>query len=133
MVKRLHLGRAAESGVLAASLAKNGFSGPATVLEGKFGYMNVFCRDGDASRMTAALGESWKLLTLTVKRYAAHVTAHVPVTASGHADVTKPLLSASAGLQALWGKDAANTASVTFQQPFRIAMHASRLIARSGA
>jgi len=59
--------------------------------------------------------------------------AHVPVTASGHADVSKPLLSATAGLQALWGKDAANTASVTFQQPFRIAMHASRLIARSGA
>jgi hypothetical protein len=59
--------------------------------------------------------------------------AHVPVTASGHADVTKPLLSATAGLQALWGKNAANTASVTFQQPFRIAMHASRLIARSGA
>src|SRR4051812_4448516 len=42
MVKRLHLGRAAESGVLAATLAKNGFSGPATVLEGKFGYMHVF-------------------------------------------------------------------------------------------
>jgi hypothetical protein len=58
---------------------------------------------------------------------------HVPVTASGHADVSEPLLSATAGLQALWGKNAANTASVTFQQPFRIAMHASRLIARSGA
>ena len=59
--------------------------------------------------------------------------AHVPVTASGHADVSKPLLSASTGLQALWGKNAANTAYVSFQQPFRIAMHASRLIAQSGA
>ena len=56
--------------------------------------------------------------------------AHVPVTASGHADVSKPLLSASAGLQGQWGKNAANTAFVTFQQPFRIAMHGSRLIAR---
>ena len=28
MVKRLHLGRAAESGVLAASLAEDGFTGP---------------------------------------------------------------------------------------------------------
>ena len=82
MVKRLHLGRAAESGVLAAALAKNGFSGPATVLEGKFGYMNVFCHEGDATRMTAGLGEVWKLLTLTLKRYACHVTAHVPVTAA---------------------------------------------------
>jgi 2-methylcitrate dehydratase PrpD len=67
MVKRLHLGRAAESGVLAASLAKNGFSGPATVLEGKFGYMNVFCHEGDPARLTAGLGEAWKLLTLTLK------------------------------------------------------------------
>ena len=32
MVKRLHLGRAAESGVLAASLAADGFTGPASVL-----------------------------------------------------------------------------------------------------
>ncbi len=81
MVKRLHLGRAAESGVLAATLAKGGFSGPATVLDGKFGYLNVFCKDGDAKRMTADLGERWNLLKLTLKRYACHVTAHVPVTA----------------------------------------------------
>ena len=82
MVKRLHLGRAAESGVLAATLAKNGFSGPASVLEGKFGYLNVFCRDGDASRMTADLGTAWNMLKLTCKRYACHITAHVPVTAA---------------------------------------------------
>jgi len=37
MVKRLHLGRAAESGVLAASLAEEGFTGPQSVLEGPFG------------------------------------------------------------------------------------------------
>jgi 2-methylcitrate dehydratase PrpD len=82
MVKRLHLGRAAESGVLAATLAKNGFSGPTTVLEGKFGYMNVFCHEGDVTRLTAGLGDVWKLLTLTFKRYACHITAHVPVTAA---------------------------------------------------
>jgi 2-methylcitrate dehydratase PrpD len=81
-VKRLHLGRAAESGVLAATLAKNGFHGPATVLEGKFGYMHVFCHEGDPARLTAGLGEAWKLLTLTLKRYSCHVTSHVPVTAA---------------------------------------------------
>ena len=81
-VKRLHLGRAAESGVLAATLAKNGFTGPASVLEGKFGYMNVFCHEGDPARLTATLGEAWKLLTLTIKRYSCHITSHVPVTAA---------------------------------------------------
>ena len=35
--------------------------------------------------------------------------------------------------QALWNKHAANTASLTFQQPFRVALHASRLIARSAS
>jgi len=81
-VKRMHLGRAAESGVLAATLAKNGFTGPATVLEGKFGYMNVFCHEGDPARLTAGLGDAWKMLTLTLKRYSCHVTSHVPVTAA---------------------------------------------------
>ena len=39
MVKRLHLGRASEAGVLAASLAADGFAGPRTVLEGEFGFL----------------------------------------------------------------------------------------------
>src|SRR5262249_23560346 len=43
MVKRLHLGRAAESGVLAANLAEQGFTGPRSVLEGPFGFLNVYC------------------------------------------------------------------------------------------
>jgi 2-methylcitrate dehydratase PrpD len=43
MVKRLHLGRASEAGVLAASLAADGFAGPRTVLEGEFGFLKVFC------------------------------------------------------------------------------------------
>ncbi|MBI4190117.1 MAG: MmgE/PrpD family protein [Betaproteobacteria bacterium] len=81
MVKRLHLGRAAESGVLAAALARDGFTGPHTVLEGRFGYLNVFCRDGDAKRFTAGLGEIWNILRITFKRYSCHITAHVPVTA----------------------------------------------------
>src|SRR6266851_4262269 len=47
MVKRLHLGRAAESGVLAANLADAGFTGPDTVLEGPFGFLNVYCDEHD--------------------------------------------------------------------------------------
>ncbi len=42
MVKRLHAGRAAEGGVLAASLAAEGFTGPHTVLEGMYGYCKTF-------------------------------------------------------------------------------------------
>ena len=80
-VKRLHLGHGAQSGVMAAMLARDGFAGPATILEGKFGYLNVFCRDRDANRLTAGLGEVWKTTRIMFKRYSCHITAHVPVTA----------------------------------------------------
>jgi len=41
MVKRLHLGRASEAGVLAASLAADSFEGPRTVLEGRNGALRA--------------------------------------------------------------------------------------------
>lgn len=82
MVKRLHLGRAAEGAITAAALARAGFSGPAEVIEGRFGFLNVYCRDADVSRLTAGLGQTWHTLTTTLKCYACHSTAHVPVTAA---------------------------------------------------
>jgi len=82
MVKRLHLGRAAEGGFMAAILARDGFTGPAAVFEGQFGFLNTFCRDTDAARLTRALGEEWHTLKTMVKRYACHITAHTPVTAA---------------------------------------------------
>src|SRR5436309_12236794 len=57
MVKRLHLGRAAESGVLAASLAADGFTGPQSVLEGEFGFFKVFCTKFDMDELTRGLGK----------------------------------------------------------------------------
>jgi 2-methylcitrate dehydratase PrpD len=82
MVKRLHLGRAAEGGVLAASLARDGYSGPAQIFEGKFGFLNVYARDTDPPRLTAGLGTTWHTEKAMLKRYACHITAHVPVTAA---------------------------------------------------
>src|SRR3982074_1815648 len=59
MVKRLHLGRAAEGGVLAANLAADGFTGPSTVLEGDCGFLKVFCNEWDITELTRGLGETW--------------------------------------------------------------------------
>ena len=81
MVKRLHLGRSAEGGITAALLARDGLTGPAAAIEGKFGFLNVYCRDADPSRLTAGLGEVWHTLKTALKCYACHSTAHVPVTA----------------------------------------------------
>jgi 2-methylcitrate dehydratase PrpD len=82
MVKRMHLGRAAEGGALAATLAREGFTGPATVLEGKYGFLAAFARDSDPARLTLRLGDEWHTLKTMLKRYACHITAHVPVTAA---------------------------------------------------
>ena len=53
---------------------------------------------------------------------------HVPLSTSGHVDVSRPLAGAGADLQASWGRDAAGMAALTLQRPFRVAIHASRLI-----
>jgi 2-methylcitrate dehydratase PrpD len=81
MVKRLHLGRASEAGVLAASLAGDGFAGPRTVLEGRFGFLRVFCTKWDEAELTRGLGEDFLVSTTVLKRYPCHATAHAAVKA----------------------------------------------------
>jgi 2-methylcitrate dehydratase PrpD len=80
MVKRLHLGRSAEGGFMAAVLARDGYTGPDGVLEGKFGFLNVYCRNADPARLTKDLGTVWHVMKTKIKRYACHSTAQVPVT-----------------------------------------------------
>ena len=81
MVKRMHLGRAAESGVLAASLAEEGFTGPQSVLEGPFGFLNVYCGENDVGALTRGLGEEWASLRIMLKRFPVHITSHTSVQA----------------------------------------------------
>jgi 2-methylcitrate dehydratase PrpD len=81
MVKRLHLGRASEAGVLAASLAANGFTGPRTVLEGQFGFLRVFCTAFDEAELTKGLGRDFVTTSTVLKRYPVHATAHAAVRA----------------------------------------------------
>src|SRR4051812_7331214 len=81
MVKRLHLGRASEAGVLAASLAAAGFAGPRTVLEGEFGFLRVFCTEFEEAALTRNLGHEYVTLSTVLKRYPVHATAHAAVRA----------------------------------------------------
>jgi 2-methylcitrate dehydratase PrpD len=79
MVKRLHLGRAAESGVLAARLANRGYEGPRNVIEGRYGVLEAFCEENDPTLLTQGLGQVFEIERVCFKRYPCHVTAHVPV------------------------------------------------------
>ena len=81
MVKRLHFGRAAEGGLLAANLAADGFEGPSTVLEGECGFLNAFCDEQDVGELNRGLGETWLTSRISMKRYACHTAGHTPVQA----------------------------------------------------
>jgi 2-methylcitrate dehydratase PrpD len=81
MVKRLHIGRAAESGVMAASLAREGYTGPVSVLEGKAGFLKAFCDKSDSDALTRGLGHEFETLITLIKQYACHITCQTPVQA----------------------------------------------------
>jgi 2-methylcitrate dehydratase PrpD len=70
MVKRMHAGRAAEGGVTAAYLARAGFTGPNTVLEGRFGFCRTFSNEPAIERIVDGLGTNYKIREITVKPYA---------------------------------------------------------------
>jgi 2-methylcitrate dehydratase PrpD len=70
--KRLHAGAAAQSGIRAALLAANGFTGPSTVLEGRHGFYRAFApsRAPDFAPLMDGLGLRWILETVAFKPYA---------------------------------------------------------------
>lgn len=69
MTKRFGAGKAAQSGIIAADLARLGFTGPTTILEGEFGYLKAFTDRPDRSALTERLGESYNILETSFKPY----------------------------------------------------------------
>ncbi len=68
--KRLHPGWAAHCGLHAARLAKEGFTGPRTVLEGKRGVFAAFARDSHFDFEKLNFKNEWLMTGLTFKPYA---------------------------------------------------------------
>src|SRR5712675_112317 len=69
--KRLHAGWAAQSGIRAALLARQGFVGPRTVFEGVHGLFHGFAHttNGDYDALTGDFGTRWVTDTLAFKPY----------------------------------------------------------------
>ncbi len=61
MSKHLHPGKAAFNGVLAADLARLGFTGATRILEGERGFFRATSAAHDGGRITDGLGETWKI------------------------------------------------------------------------
>jgi 2-methylcitrate dehydratase PrpD len=70
--KRLHAGWAAHCGLHAARLAREGFTGPRTVLEGTHGLFFGFAHtaEGRFQELTDDFGREWRMAGLTFKPYA---------------------------------------------------------------
>ena len=69
MVKRLHGGWPAHGGIIASRLAADGFTGPAQVLEGRFGFLRSITDQFDTNALVANLGDTWELMRTAVKLY----------------------------------------------------------------
>jgi 2-methylcitrate dehydratase PrpD len=81
--KKLHAGRAAQSGILAAVLAQAGMSGPSQILEAKDG--GLFPATSDAfslEAVTAGLGERYLINEVSVKPYACCRSMHPAIDAA---------------------------------------------------
>jgi 2-methylcitrate dehydratase PrpD len=71
MIKRLHAGKAAESGLLATQLAATGYRGPRSILEGRQGFLQTFARRSDVRKLTRPLGQRYEIATnISFKPYA---------------------------------------------------------------
>jgi 2-methylcitrate dehydratase PrpD len=69
-LKRIFGGMAASSGIRAALLAREGLTGPETMLEGKQGYCYAFGDTSNLGVLTAGLGTEWQILHAHYKVYA---------------------------------------------------------------
>jgi len=91
MVKRMHAGRAAQSGLYAALLAQRGFTGIVDVFEAPYGgFCTTFSRSQDRfdlTVLTAELGERYETMRVSLKFYACVGSNHTTLDAL--ADIRK--------------------------------------------
>jgi aconitate decarboxylase len=108
MVKRMHAGRAAQSGLYGALLAQNGFTGIVDVFENEYGgFCTTFSRSTDRfdrSRLVQGLGEQFETMNIALKFYSCVGSNHTTLDAIrtmqarhpfGAEDVARILVSGS--------------------------------------
>ncbi len=79
--KRFHPGWAAFSGIHAALLAKEGFIGPQTILEGRDGFLKAYGVRPEPSKISQGLGEDFQILQTAVKPHACRRYTQAPIDA----------------------------------------------------
>lgn len=77
--KRLHVGQAAQNGLMAAFFASEGYVGPKQSIEGKWGFFHNYSTDANRDTAVSGLGEIWKTMTLGVKPYPSCRYSHAAI------------------------------------------------------
>ena len=77
--KRMHPGWAAHSGLLAAMLAQQGFTGPTTIFEGKDGFLNAYSYDTNFDKLVEGLGKDYFISKVSIKPYPCCRYTHGPI------------------------------------------------------
>ncbi len=72
---------ATQSGVLAALLAEQGYTGPEHVLDGKEGFSHVFDTEWRWEVLTEGLGRDWRILQCGMKFFPTEALTHAPISA----------------------------------------------------
>ncbi len=72
---------ATQAGVFAALLAKQGYSGPEHVIDGKEGMTHCLGPEWKLNILTDGLGESWRILQCGMKAFPIEALSHAPLTA----------------------------------------------------
>ena len=85
MTKPLHAGHAAQNGVVAAKLARRGYTADSAIVEGKLGYAQAFAgpKKYDLDKITADLGSRFDILSpgVGLKRYPSCARTHPAIDA----------------------------------------------------
>jgi 2-methylcitrate dehydratase PrpD len=76
MTKPFHPGGAAKAGLMAALMAKHGYTASKRALEAPRGLMQVFSDKTDWSEITERLGETWEIALNTYKPFACGIVIH---------------------------------------------------------
>ncbi|HSA72143.1 MAG TPA: MmgE/PrpD family protein [Burkholderiales bacterium] len=77
--KRSHVGHAAMCGLIAATLAREGYKGPSEAIEGKWGFLHAYAPAADAAKAVDGLGRRWETMKIAVKPYPSCRYGHAPL------------------------------------------------------
>jgi 2-methylcitrate dehydratase PrpD len=79
--KRLNAGWASKTGIIAAQLANAGFTGPETILEGRFGFLQAFADSFSLEGFEWDRKAKWAIEDISFKPYASCRFTHAPIDA----------------------------------------------------